>query len=147
METDSDRFVVEANVKRYRELLLDAQDPAWRATLQKLLCEAEKDLRAFDAARDMLRWQGCIAAAISFVVSAASNYFWNRHWTFRRDRSHVGVQGARFFVVSLAAFGVNQLWLLLFIDVLDWRKVMSQAIAIILVTPLNFLGNKLWSFT
>ena len=32
------------------------------------------------------------------------------------------------------------------IDVLDWRKVLSQAIAIILVTPLNFLGNKLWSF-
>jgi putative flippase GtrA len=24
--------------------------------------------------------------------------------------------------------------------------VVSQAIAIILVTPLNFLGNKLWSF-
>jgi putative flippase GtrA len=41
---------------------------------------------------------------------------------------------------------VNQLWLVLFIDVLDWRKVLSQAIAIILVTPLNFLGNKLWSF-
>jgi dolichol-phosphate mannosyltransferase len=94
----------------------------------------------------LLGWGAHVAAAISFVVSAASNYFWNRHWTFRRDRSHVGVQGARFFVVSLAAFGVNQLWLLLFIDVLDWRKVMSQAIAIILVTPLNFLGNKLWSF-
>jgi dolichol-phosphate mannosyltransferase len=94
----------------------------------------------------LLGWGAHVAAAISFVVSAASNYFWNRHWTFRRDRSHIGVQGARFFVVSLAAFGVNQLWLLLFIDVLDWRKVMSQAIAIILVTPLNFLGNKLWSF-
>jgi putative flippase GtrA len=25
-------------------------------------------------------------------------------------------------------------------------KVVSQAIAVILVTPLNFLGNKLWSF-
>lgn len=94
----------------------------------------------------LLGWGAHVAAAISFVVSAASNYFWNRHWTFRHDRSHIGVQGARFFVVSLVAFGVNQLWLLLFIDVLDWRKVMSQAVAIVLVTPLNFLGNKLWSF-
>jgi putative flippase GtrA len=25
-------------------------------------------------------------------------------------------------------------------------KVLSQAIAIVLVTPLNFIGNKLWSF-
>ena len=25
-------------------------------------------------------------------------------------------------------------------------KVLSQAIAVVLVTPLNFVGNKLWSF-
>jgi putative flippase GtrA len=25
-------------------------------------------------------------------------------------------------------------------------KVLSQAIAVVLVTPLNFIGNKLWSF-
>jgi putative flippase GtrA len=94
----------------------------------------------------LLGWGAYVAAAISFVVSAASNYWWNRHWTFRNDRSHIGVQGARFFVVSLGAFGVNQLWLVLFIDIFDWRKILSQAVAIILVTPLNFLGNKLWSF-
>jgi putative flippase GtrA len=87
-----------------------------------------------------------VAAAISFVVAAVNNYWWNRHWTFVREKSHFGAQGARFFVVSLLAFAVNQLWLVLFIDVLDWRKVLSQAIAIVLVTPLNFIGNKLWSF-
>jgi putative flippase GtrA len=25
-------------------------------------------------------------------------------------------------------------------------KVLAQAIAVVLVTPLNFIGNKLWSF-
>lgn len=91
-------------------------------------------------------WGAHVAATISFVVAAASNYWWNRVWTFSHARDRVAAQGARFLVVSLAAFGVNQLWLVLFIDVLDWRKVLSQAIAIVLVTPLNFLGNKLWSF-
>lgn len=94
----------------------------------------------------LLGWGAHVAAAISFVVAAANNYFWNRHWTFVHQKAHVGAQGARFFIVSLAAFAVNQLWLVLFIDLLHWRKVVSQAIAIILVTPLNFLGNKLWSF-
>jgi dolichol-phosphate mannosyltransferase len=94
----------------------------------------------------LLNWGAHVAAAISFVVAAASNYWWNRHWTFVHQKSHLGAQGARFFIVSLAAFAVNQLWLVLFIDLLHWRKVVSQAIAIILVTPLNFLGNKLWSF-
>jgi putative flippase GtrA len=94
----------------------------------------------------LLSWGAHVAAAISFVVAAASNYWWNRHWTFVHQKAHIGAQGARFFLVSLAAFAVNQLWLVLFIDLLHWRKVASQAVAIILVTPLNFLGNKLWSF-
>lgn len=94
----------------------------------------------------LLSWGAHVAAAISFVVAAASNYWWNRHWTFVRQKSHIGAQGARFFIVSLAAFAVNQLWLVLFIDLLHWHKVASQAVAIIFVTPLNFLGNKLWSF-
>jgi putative flippase GtrA len=94
----------------------------------------------------LLSWGAHVAAAISFVVAAASNYWWNRHWTFVHQKSHIGAQGLRFFIVSLAAFAVNQLWLVLFIDLLHWRKVASQAVAIVLVTPLNFLGNKLWSF-
>jgi putative flippase GtrA len=94
----------------------------------------------------LVGWGAHVAAAISFVIAAANNYWWNRHWTFVRQKAHIGAQGARFFIVSLVAFAVNQLWLVLFIDLLHWRKVASQAVAIILVTPLNFLGNKLWSF-
>ena len=86
------------------------------------------------------------AAVVSFVVSAANNYWWNRHWTFARQKGSFAYQGARFFVVALIALAVNQLWLLVFLDWLGWGKIVSQAIAIVLVTPLNFLGNKLWSF-
>jgi dolichol-phosphate mannosyltransferase len=86
------------------------------------------------------------AAAVSFVVSAANNYWWNRHWTFAGQKGAFALQGARFFVVSICAFCVNQFWLFVFLDVLGMGKVVSQAIAIMLVMPLNFLGNKLWSF-
>jgi putative flippase GtrA len=86
------------------------------------------------------------AAAVSFVVSAANNYWWNRHWTFADQKGHFALQGVRFFVVAAAAFLVNQLWLFVFLDWFGWGKIVSQALAIVLVTPLNFLGNKLWSF-
>jgi putative flippase GtrA len=86
------------------------------------------------------------AAAISFVVSAASNYWWNRHWTFAGQKGSFALQGIRFYTVSIVAFVVNQLWLAVFLDWLHWGKLVSQALAIVLVTPLNFLGNKLWSF-
>jgi putative flippase GtrA len=52
----------------------------------------------------------------------------------------------RFFVVAFAGLLVNQFWLVVFLDVLGLGKIVSQAIAIVLVLPLNFLGNKLWSF-
>jgi dolichol-phosphate mannosyltransferase len=74
-----------------------------------------------------------------------NNYTWNRLWTFRRDRGHVYYQGLRFLVVSLLALGANLLLLHALVD-LGVGKIAAQAIAIVLVTPLNFVGNKLWSF-
>ena len=86
------------------------------------------------------------AAAIAFVVSAANNYWWNRHWTFAHAKGHFAYQGIRFFIVSAAAFVANQFWLFVFLDWLGWGKIVSQAVSIVLVMPLNFIGNKLWSF-
>lgn len=94
----------------------------------------------------LLGWGAHTAAAISFVVSAANNYWWNRHWTFAETKGGFAYQGGRFFVVSLGAFLVNQVGLVVFLDWLGWGKLVSQAVAIVLVTPMNFLGNKLWSF-
>jgi dolichol-phosphate mannosyltransferase len=85
------------------------------------------------------------AAVCSFVVAVANNYTWNRIWTFRGQRGHIAYQGLRFLIVSLCALGANLLVLRgLVAGGLD--KIVAQAIAIIVVTPLNFVGNKLWSF-
>ena len=86
-----------------------------------------------------------VAATCSFVVAVTNNYTWNRVWTFRGARGHVAYQGARFLVVSTLALGANLLILHLLVR-LGVGEVLAQAIAIVLVTPLNFVGNKLWSF-
>jgi putative flippase GtrA len=88
-----------------------------------------------------------IAATCSFVVAATGNYVLNRNWTFRDRRRNLGVQGLQFLVVSAAALGANLLVLHLLIrtGAVDHEKV-AQAIAILVATPLNFLGNRLWSF-
>jgi dolichol-phosphate mannosyltransferase len=87
-----------------------------------------------------------LAATLSFLVAVTNNYTWNRLWTFRGQRGHVAYQGLRFFVVSTVALGANLVLLYLLVQQLDVGKVAAQAIAIVLVTPLNFVGNKLWSF-
>jgi len=86
-----------------------------------------------------------LAATCSFLVAVTSNYTWNRLWTFRRQRGHVGYQGLRFFIVSTSALVANLIVLTLLVG-LDVGKLPAQAAAIVLVTPLNFVGNKLWSF-
>ena len=86
-----------------------------------------------------------LAAVGSFLVAVSNNYFWNRHWTFRGDKGHVGIQGARFLVVSVLALAANLVVLQILVH-LGVGKILAQAIAIVLVTPVNFVGNKLWTF-
>jgi putative flippase GtrA len=90
-------------------------------------------------------WHYIYAATASFLVAVTNNYLWNRLWTFRDQRGHVGFQGLRFLTVALVAYGAN-LGILSALIAFGMNKVAAQAIAIVLVTPLNFIGNKLWSF-
>jgi dolichol-phosphate mannosyltransferase len=87
-----------------------------------------------------------VAAVLAFLVSVLNNFWWNRHWTFDGRDGHAGFQAARFFVVSLVAFGFNYAILVALVELADVPKVPAQAIAIACATPLNFLGQKLWSF-
>ena len=85
------------------------------------------------------------AAAIAFLVAAASNYAWNRTWTFRTARAPVLGQGARALVVSALSLGANQLFLAALVTA-GAGHLAAQAVAILLATPFSFAANKLWAF-
>jgi putative flippase GtrA len=86
-----------------------------------------------------------LAAVCSFLVAVTNNYTWNRAWTFRHQRGHLVFQGFRFLVVSTVALGANLAFLSALVA-LGVPKLPAQALAIALVTPWNFVANKLWSF-
>ncbi len=87
-----------------------------------------------------------IAAAVcSFLVAVTNNYTWNRLWTFRHQRGHFAYQGLRFLVVSAIALAANLAFLAILVA-FGVPKIPAQAVAIALVTPWNFVANKLWSF-
>lgn len=85
------------------------------------------------------------AAAIAFLVAAASNYLWNRTWTFRTSEAPVLSQGARALLVSALSLGANQLFLLALVAA-GAGHLAAQAVAIVLATPFSFAANKLWAF-
>jgi putative flippase GtrA len=86
------------------------------------------------------------AATGGWIGGVLNNFWWNRRWTFAAaGRGRARFQALRFLVVSFAAFLVSLAILTLLVET-GVPKLPSQAIAIIAVTPLNFVGNKLWSF-
>jgi putative flippase GtrA len=86
------------------------------------------------------------AATLAFLVAVTNNFWLNRHWTFAARDGHAGFQAVRFFAVSALAFLFSLGMLELLISGFNMPKVAAQAISIAAATPLNFLGNKMWSF-
>jgi putative flippase GtrA len=88
-----------------------------------------------------------IGAAIgAFCIAVINNFWWNRHWTFEAHDGHAGFQAARFFTVSLLGLAVNLALLELFVSGVELAELPAQALAVALTLPVNFIGNKLWTF-
>lgn len=87
-----------------------------------------------------------VAAVAAWLVAVINNFVLNRHWTFDARDGKARFQAIRFLAVSLAAFGFSLLLLTLFVEGAGIAKIPAQALAVGGATPLNFLGNKLWSF-
>jgi len=88
-----------------------------------------------------------IAAAVgAFGVAVTNNFAWNREWTFGARDGHAGFQAMRFFAVSLVGLALNLVILELLVSGLGAPELPAQAIAVALSTPVNFVGNKLWTF-
>ena len=104
------------------------------------------NLAVFAASHSWLGADYRLAATIAFVVALANNFFWNRHWTFDAGAGHAGFQAVRFVAVSIAAFVVNLVALELLVQAAGIAELPAQAVAILIAMPVNFLGNKLWSF-
>jgi len=86
------------------------------------------------------------AAAAAFVVALANNFVWNRLWTFRDAPGRLEGQAFRFVVVSTGAFLVSLAILSVLVRDAGVPELLAQAVALIAVTPLSFLANKLWGF-
>ncbi len=104
------------------------------------------NLCVFALAVEALELHHLAAASLAFAVAVTNNFWWNRHWTFGAGAGHAGFQGARFFAVSIAAFLVAASVLELLVNVAGLPELPAQAISIVAATPLNFIGNKMWSF-
>ena len=86
------------------------------------------------------------AATVAFLVAVTNNFWWNRHWTFAAGDGRARFQAPRFFAVSVLAFLVQAALLDALIVMVGMSELLAQAVSVAAATPLNFVGNKMWSF-
>jgi putative flippase GtrA len=86
------------------------------------------------------------ASVVAWLVAVLNNFVLNRIWTFDARAGRAHFQALRFLVVSLVAEGFSLLLLTVLVEGAGLAKVPAQALAVAASMPLNFLGNKLWSF-
>ena len=103
------------------------------------------NLSVFALLVEVLGIHHTLGAIGAFCVAVSSNFYWNRHWTFRASDGHAGFQAARFLTVSVCGLMVNLAILEALIGS-GLSDLPAQAIAVATVMPLNFIGNKLWTF-
>ncbi|MGN6380938.1 MAG: GtrA family protein [Gaiellales bacterium] len=93
------------------------------------------------------RWMAYpVAFTLAFVIAATSNFVWNRVWTFRVSHGVPHHQYARFLSVSAVALVIDLGVLTALVEWAGVGHVPAAAVAILLATPVSFIGNKFWSF-
>ncbi len=128
--------------------LRDASRADWRQLIRFCLVGASGvivNMAVFAVAFKIWHIEHTLAAIIAFAVAWSTNFALNKHWTFRRHNLGVWRQGFRNLTVSMVGLAV-QLGLLNLFVVLGAYEIWAQLASIALVTPLNFLLNRRWSF-
>lgn len=88
-----------------------------------------------------------VAALAAFLIAVSNNFVWNRLWTFRAVHAAAHSQALRFLTVSTLAFGFSLGILELFVSFAGVNEIAAQALAVVIAMPLNFVLNKLWTFS
>jgi putative flippase GtrA len=122
------------------------------------------DFGIFNLLSSVMRVNASIAQAISFSCAVASNFVWNRYWTYPDSRSKpISSQLGQFLVVSVIGLAIRTPLFGFLEKVLtdvftrmlpagsSFSPVflahnLSLAIAIVVVMMWNFIANRLWTY-
>jgi len=87
-----------------------------------------------------------IGNTAGFIVSTLNSYFWNYRLVFdKSSQSHLrGV--VKMYLTYGLTYLINTALLYTFVDKLSISEKISPIIAAVILTPINFLINKLWTF-
>ncbi len=89
-----------------------------------------------------------LSAIFAFIVAVTNSFIWNKIWTFKEKLNDRFIKKyPKFLTISVLALLVNLSLLYILTEFLGIHYLVSQLIAIFFSLWINFLGNKLWTFS
>ncbi len=85
------------------------------------------------------------ANMIGFLLGFINSFFMNKHWTFNSDGT-VLTESLFFIIVFIISYLIQLKCYLLFNETFKMTAPISQLIAMVVYTAVNFLGNKIITF-
>lgn len=85
------------------------------------------------------------SATISFIIAASLNYYFNKTWTFKVGGNLVK-QASIFLLIAGNGVLFNNLIMYLLVEYAAWWYIYAKIMALAIVTTMNFLGNKYFTF-
>lgn len=96
-------------------------------------------------AGDNLPVDGAFANVISYSCGTINSFLLNKTWTFKvQDKTRE--QARRFLILNLFCLALSTAGIFVFVDILNQPYKIVWLLTMGLVTIVNFLGNKHWTF-
>ena len=89
-----------------------------------------------------------ISNIVGYLFGFINSFFLNKIWTFKENiKINAKIKYLQFSLVSFIALLVNLFFLYVFTELLGIYYIISQVLAIGIALIINFLGNKIWTFS
>ena len=86
-----------------------------------------------------------ISATISFIIGGSTNYWFNKHWTFKSNGQH-RKQLPVFFVLATLGLIINNNIMYISVEQLRMHYLLAKLLAAAIVTFWNYFGNRYLTF-
>ena len=83
--------------------------------------------------------------SISYLIHIGLAFFLNKKWSFTYE-GRISTSAVRYLISYIGCYVLNVAVLKYFYGYWDFSHVLVQAVAIVIITPLLFVAQKLWVF-
>ena len=96
--------------------------------------------------KEVCKFNKYLSNILGFIAAATTNYLLNRWWTFQSTNPQVGMEYAKYFLISVVGLGIDTLTVYLLNGKLKWNFYLSKVFAVGAAMVWNFFGNLLFTF-